>query len=266
MRARGEAPWSPRLRTPPARPPARLNSPSLCSLLRHRRLSSCIACNAVLRRVGARLLPLFFAVSFLCQLDRSNLAFAALQMDKDLGLNRTVQGLGSGRPAPKGSIDSALVPPAAERQEQREAACACAPQEHREGSPGPPLSCTISKTPLLHLPANKCNHRPVLHRVPGAAARQHGLCGAGGAALAGSNPGGLGLRGGGVCCRARRGRLPGAAPAAGPGGKWCLPWWAAGREWAGGGGCESAASRAVGGRPQQRGPQGCGRVSSPGQQ
>lgn len=43
-----------------------------------------------------RLLPPLFLVSLCCQIDRSNLAFAALQMDEDLGFSRTVHGLGSG--------------------------------------------------------------------------------------------------------------------------------------------------------------------------
>ena len=51
---------------------------------------------AVRRAVHLRLLPPLFLVSFLCQLDRGNLAFAALQMDADLGISRTIHGLGSG--------------------------------------------------------------------------------------------------------------------------------------------------------------------------
>lgn len=70
-------------------------------------------------RVNRRLLPPLFVVSLVCQvgrvygtagklpcvlsdcfnyvqLDRSNLAFAALQMDSDLGFSRTVHGAGSG--------------------------------------------------------------------------------------------------------------------------------------------------------------------------
>ena len=51
---------------------------------------------AVRRAVHVRLLPPLFLVSLLCQLDRSNLAFAALQMDADLGISLTIHGLGSG--------------------------------------------------------------------------------------------------------------------------------------------------------------------------
>lgn len=51
---------------------------------------------AVERHLGRRLLPPLFLVSLLCQLDRSNLAFAALQMDGDLGFSKTIHGLGSG--------------------------------------------------------------------------------------------------------------------------------------------------------------------------
>lgn len=53
--------------------------------------------SAVWRRVGRRLLPPLFCISLLCQLDRANLAFAALQMDGDLGFSRTVHGAGSGK-------------------------------------------------------------------------------------------------------------------------------------------------------------------------
>ncbi|PSC74031.1 MFS transporter isoform A [Micractinium conductrix] len=51
---------------------------------------------ALERRLARRLLPPLFMVSLLCQLDRSNLAFAALQMDAQLGFSKTIHGLGSG--------------------------------------------------------------------------------------------------------------------------------------------------------------------------
>lgn len=51
---------------------------------------------AVLRRTNAHLLPPLFLVSFACQLDRSNLAFAALQMRDDLHITSSVYGLGAG--------------------------------------------------------------------------------------------------------------------------------------------------------------------------
>lgn len=51
---------------------------------------------ALERRLLLRLVPPLFLVSLLCQLDRSNLAFAALGMDAQLGFSRTVHGLGSG--------------------------------------------------------------------------------------------------------------------------------------------------------------------------
>lgn len=52
---------------------------------------------AVWRKLRWRLLPPLFFVSLCCQLDRSNLSFAALQMRHDLPwFSRSVQGLGSG--------------------------------------------------------------------------------------------------------------------------------------------------------------------------
>lgn len=51
---------------------------------------------ALERRLLLRLVPPLFLVSLACQLDRSNLAFAALTMDAQLGFSRTVHGLGSG--------------------------------------------------------------------------------------------------------------------------------------------------------------------------
>ncbi|KFM26479.1 Putative tartrate transporter [Auxenochlorella protothecoides] len=50
------------------------------------------------RRVFWRVIPLLFAIAYTSQLDRTNLAFAALQLDADLGFSRTVHGLGSGTP------------------------------------------------------------------------------------------------------------------------------------------------------------------------
>jgi len=52
---------------------------------------------AVFRRLSCRLLPPLFLVSLVCQLDRANLSFAALQMREELDFfTRTIQGLGSG--------------------------------------------------------------------------------------------------------------------------------------------------------------------------
>lgn len=52
---------------------------------------------AVRRRVNWRCLPPLFLVALACQIDRSNLAYAALQLSADLAFfTRTVQGLGSG--------------------------------------------------------------------------------------------------------------------------------------------------------------------------
>lgn len=51
---------------------------------------------ALERKLFWRVIPLLFAIAYVSQLDRSNLAFAALQLDEDLGFSRTVHGLGSG--------------------------------------------------------------------------------------------------------------------------------------------------------------------------
>lgn len=78
----------------------------------------------VRRRVALRLLPPLFLVSLLCQLDRANLAFAALQMDEDLGLSRTIHGLGSGarRRAPPAARCAAALPAASPPAPARPAA------------------------------------------------------------------------------------------------------------------------------------------------
>jgi ACS family tartrate transporter-like MFS transporter len=49
-----------------------------------------------MRRVGWRLLPLLFLLYIVCFIDRTNVAFAALQMNRDLGFSAAVYGLGSG--------------------------------------------------------------------------------------------------------------------------------------------------------------------------
>ena len=54
----------------------------------------------VVRACSLHLLPQFFCVALLCNLDRANLAFAATQLSRDLGFSKPVYGLGSGaRPA-----------------------------------------------------------------------------------------------------------------------------------------------------------------------
>src|SRR5262245_20334699 len=51
---------------------------------------------ATMRQVSARLLPLVFAL-FVCNIiDRTNVAIAALQMNRDLRLSATAYGLGAG--------------------------------------------------------------------------------------------------------------------------------------------------------------------------
>ena len=52
----------------------------------------------VLQKVNRHLLPLFCTLAMLCYLDRVNLAFAARQLNADLGFSKKVYGLGSGKP------------------------------------------------------------------------------------------------------------------------------------------------------------------------
>jgi ACS family tartrate transporter-like MFS transporter len=49
-----------------------------------------------MRKVYLRLLPFCFILYFICYLDRANIGFAALTMNKDLGLSSYVYGLGAG--------------------------------------------------------------------------------------------------------------------------------------------------------------------------
>ncbi len=49
-----------------------------------------------MRRVGRRLLPFLFLLYVVCFIDRTNVSFAALQMNRDLGLGAAVYGLGAG--------------------------------------------------------------------------------------------------------------------------------------------------------------------------
>ena len=51
---------------------------------------------AVLAKVNGHILPLFCCLAMLCYLDRVNLAFAARQLNEDLGFSKAVYGLGSG--------------------------------------------------------------------------------------------------------------------------------------------------------------------------
>src|ERR1700726_649766 len=51
---------------------------------------------AVIRRVTTRLVPFLMACYFVAFLDRVNVGFAALQMNKDLGFSSTVYGWGAG--------------------------------------------------------------------------------------------------------------------------------------------------------------------------
>jgi hypothetical protein len=47
-------------------------------------------------KVYLRLLPFCFVLYFICYLDRVNIGFAALTMNKDIGLSSYVFGLGAG--------------------------------------------------------------------------------------------------------------------------------------------------------------------------
>ena len=49
-----------------------------------------------MKKVYLRLLPFCFALYFICYLDRVNIGFAALTMNKDLGLSSYIFGLGAG--------------------------------------------------------------------------------------------------------------------------------------------------------------------------
>ena len=49
-----------------------------------------------MRKVYIRLLPFAFALYLICYLDRANIGFAALTMNRDLGFSAYVYGLGAG--------------------------------------------------------------------------------------------------------------------------------------------------------------------------
>src|SRR6201984_3786500 len=49
-----------------------------------------------MKKAYRRLLPLCFVLSVICYLDRANIGFAALTMNKDLGLSSYIYGLGAG--------------------------------------------------------------------------------------------------------------------------------------------------------------------------
>ncbi|KAG2440714.1 hypothetical protein HXX76_003571 [Chlamydomonas incerta] len=51
---------------------------------------------SVYRKVSWAILPLFCLISGACYIDRTNLAFASIQLNRDLGFNAQVYGLGSG--------------------------------------------------------------------------------------------------------------------------------------------------------------------------
>src|SRR5262245_27842315 len=51
---------------------------------------------ATMRAVGRRLIPFLFVLYIVCFLDRVNVGFAALEMNRDLGLGPAVYGFGAG--------------------------------------------------------------------------------------------------------------------------------------------------------------------------
>lgn len=59
-------------------------------------LPTSISGPSVYRKVNWKILPLFSLIAGFCYLDRTNLAFASLQLNRDLGFNAQVYGLGSG--------------------------------------------------------------------------------------------------------------------------------------------------------------------------
>ena len=51
--------------------------------------------HAVTRKLNVHILTKFFIMTIMCYLDRTNLAFAALQLNKSLGFSEHVYGVGS---------------------------------------------------------------------------------------------------------------------------------------------------------------------------
>ncbi|HEV7874606.1 MAG TPA: MFS transporter, partial [Enterovirga sp.] len=51
---------------------------------------------SAMSRIGWRLVPLLILAYFISFLDRVNVGFAAIQMNKDLGFTATVYGFGAG--------------------------------------------------------------------------------------------------------------------------------------------------------------------------
>jgi len=51
---------------------------------------------ATIRKLYLRLLPFLFILYFICYLDRINVGFAALTMNKDLGLEAATYGMAAG--------------------------------------------------------------------------------------------------------------------------------------------------------------------------
>jgi len=52
---------------------------------------------STMRKVYLRILPFAVLTYFFCYLDRINVGFASLTMNKDLGLSASIFGLGAGR-------------------------------------------------------------------------------------------------------------------------------------------------------------------------
>ena len=51
---------------------------------------------SAVKRVSWRLLPFLFLLYLIASIDRSNVAFAALQMNHDLGFSASIYGFGAG--------------------------------------------------------------------------------------------------------------------------------------------------------------------------
>ncbi|GAB4813303.1 hypothetical protein N2152v2_000349 [Parachlorella kessleri] len=75
----------------------RLDTDSICCDEQDHLESQDTVCPAaVMRKVDRHLIPWFFALGIACYLDRTNLSFAALQLNEDLGLTCATYGLGAG--------------------------------------------------------------------------------------------------------------------------------------------------------------------------
>ena len=83
----------------PGRAPAETSANGICQYQkitgRKRSMMTAIE-RQTMKKVYLRLLPFCFILYFICYLDRVNIGFAALTMNKDLGLSSYIFGLGAG--------------------------------------------------------------------------------------------------------------------------------------------------------------------------